>query len=157
MNSHDQKIAAKVAAAVEKWAAVAGGLMELLHDIQRQVGYIPKDSVSQIARAVNLSRAEVHGVIGFYHDFSYHAHGQIVIQVCRAEACQAMGSQQLEVHIKERLGIDFDETTKDGKFSLKPVYCLGNCACTPSIRIADDVYSRVDAQRFDEILREVSA
>ena len=157
MSSNSERSANIVAAAIEQWAGVAGGLMELLHQIQAQLGYIPKDAVAQIAKAVNQSRAEVHGVIGFYHDFSYQAHGKTTIEVCRAEACQAMGSQQLEKHIKTRLSIDFDETTEDGQFTLKPVYCLGNCACTPSIRIGDEVFARVDAQRFDEILSEVSA
>jgi len=157
MSASEEKSATVVAAAIQKWASVAGGLMPLLQAIQKHNGFIPKASVTTIAKAVNLSRAEVHGVIGFYHDFSYKPQGRITIQVCRAEACQAMGSQQLEHHIKARLGIDFDETTADGQFSLKPVYCLGNCACTPSIRIADEVYARVDADRFDEILSEVSA
>lgn len=156
MSSQEEKTAAVVDMAIQQWATVAGGLMPLLHDIQKQLGFIPKASVVKVAEALNLSRAEVHGVIGFYHDFSYKPHGRTTIQVCRAEACQAMGSQQLEDHIKLRLGIDFDETTDDGQFSLKPVYCLGNCACTPSIRIADEVYARVDADRFDEILSEVS-
>lgn len=157
MGSLDEKSAAVVDSAIQQWATVAGGLMPLLHAVQNQLGHIPEASVVTIAKAVNLSRAEVHGVVSFYHDFSYLPKGRTTIQVCRAEACQAMGSQQLEEHIKARLGIDFDETTEDGQFSLKPVYCLGNCACTPSIRIADEVYARVDAERFDEILREVSA
>lgn len=157
MSSQEQESTAIVDAAIGQWASVAGGLMPLLQAIQKQNGFIPKASVTTIAKAVGLSRAEVHGVIGFYHDFSYQPHGRTTIEVCRAEACQAMGSQKLEEHIKARLGIDFDETTGDGQFSLKPVYCLGNCACTPSIRIADEVYARVDADRFDEILSEVSA
>jgi formate dehydrogenase subunit gamma len=141
--------------AIDNWSQVAGGLMPLLHEVQRELGYIPKDSVTDIAKAVGLSRAEVHGVISFYHDFRYQAHGKTTIQLCRAEACQAMGSVKLENHVKGRLGIDFGGTTADGKFSLEPVYCLGNCACSPSIRIDDDVYARVDASRFDEILEEV--
>lgn len=157
MSREDENFDKIVATCIRNWATVAGGLMPLLHDVQKQVGFIPKDSVKTIAKALNLSRAEVHGVIGFYHDFSYQPQGRTTIQVCRAEACQAMGSLRLEAHIKARLGIGFDETTADGQFSLKPVYCLGNCACTPSIRIADEVYARVDAARFDEILLEVSA
>lgn len=157
MSFNNDKPAKIVAAAIDQWATVKGGLMELLHYIQKQNGYIPKESVALIAKSVGQSRAEVHGVIGFYHDFSYEPAGKITIEVCRAEACQAMGSVNLENHIRSRLGIDFDQTTDDQRFSLKPVYCLGNCACTPSIRIADDVYARVDAARFDEILAEVSA
>lgn len=141
-----------VAAAVKEYSNVAGGLMPLLHAVQAGLGYIPQDLVPEIASGMGLSRAEVHGVISFYHDFRYEPRGQTTIQVCRAEACQSMGSRALEQHVKSRLGIDFGDTTLDGRFSLEPVYCLGNCACPPSIRIADDVYARVDATRFDEIL-----
>ena len=101
---------------------------------------------------MGLSRAEVHGVISFYHDFHDQPGGRTTIQVCRAEACQAMGSRKLEAHVKARLGIEFGGMTVDGRFSLEPVYCLGNCACAPSIRVGDDVFARVDADRFDELL-----
>jgi len=147
--------AAVVSSAVQKYAATAGGLMPLLHEIQAHLGHIPKDSVAAIARGMGLSRAEVHGVISFYHDFHYGPRGFTTIHLCRAEACQAMGARQLEQHVKTRLGIDFGGTTADGRFSLEPVYCLGNCACSPSIRIGDDVHARVDAKRFDELLAEV--
>ena len=129
-----------------------GALMPVLHGIQAELGYIPQTAVPQIAEALSLSRAEVHGVITFYHDFHTRPHGKTTIQVCRAEACQAMGSRDLEAHVKSRLGIDYGETTEDGRYSLEPVYCLGNCACTPSVRIDDDVHARVDANRFDELL-----
>jgi formate dehydrogenase subunit gamma len=141
-----------IEAAVLKYAEMAGGLMPLLHDIQAQLGHIPKDLVAVIAAGMGLSRAEVHGVISFYHDFHTKPRGQTTIQVCRAEACQAMGSRALEQHVKTRLGIDYGGTTADGRISLEPVYCLGNCACAPSIRIADDVYARVDEKRFDELM-----
>jgi len=144
--------ATAVASAIRKYADVAGGLMPLLHEIQVGLGHIPKDSVASIASGMGLSRAEVHGVISFYHDFHDQPRGQTTIHLCRAEACQAMGSRQLEAHVKARLGIDFGGTTADGRFSLEPVYCLGNCACSPSIRIGDDVFARVDASRFDELL-----
>jgi len=128
--------------------------MPLLHEIQASLGHIPKDGVATIARGMGLSRAEVHGVIGFYHDFHYELRGDVTIHLCRAEACQAMGSRDLEKHAKARLGIDYGETTADGRFSLEPVYCLGNCACSPSIRIGDDVFARVDKHRFDALLDE---
>ncbi len=139
-------------AVVQKYADVPGGLMPLLHELQARLGQIPKNLVTDIASGMGLSRAEVHGVISFYHDFHYEQRGQTTIQVCRAEACQAMGSRQLEEHVKTRLGIDFGGTTTDGRFSLEPVYCLGNCACSPSIRVGDDIHARVDAKRFDELL-----
>ena len=143
-----------VSNAVQKFAEIPGGLMPLLHEIQSILGEIPRDQVAVIASGMGLSRAEVHGVIGFYHDFRYERHGQTTIQVCRAEACQAMGSRQLEIHVKARLGIDYGDTTDDGRYSLEPVYCLGNCACSPSVRMGDDIHARVDAQRFDKLLEE---
>ena len=144
-----------VASAILKYADVPGGLMPLLHDIQASLDYVPKESVAAIASGMCLSRAEVHGVVSFYHDFHYESRGQTTIHLCRAEACQAMGSRKLEQHVKSRLGIDFGGTTADGRFSLEPVYCLGNCACSPSIRIGDDVHARVDAAHFDRLLEEI--
>lgn len=152
MSSSNEATVAVIAKVVQKFADVPGGLLPLLHEIQTEVGFIPKDCVAHIASGMGLSRAEVHGVISFYHDFHYRARGEKTIQLCRAEACQAMGSRQLEAHVKRRLGIDYGDTTPDGRLSLEPVYCLGNCACSPSIRIGDDVYARVDAARFDELL-----
>ena len=144
-----------ITSAIQKYTDVPGGLLPLLHDIQSSLGFVPKDAVPDIASGMGLSRAEVHGVISFYHDFSQQPRGRNTIHVCRAEACQAMGSRKLEAHVKARLGIDYGGTTPDGRFSLEPVYCLGNCACSPSVRIGDDVYARVDTQRFDRILEEL--
>lgn len=141
-----------VSSAIKRHADIPGGLLPLLHDIQRSLGHVPRECVRDIARGMGLSRAEVHGVVSFYHDFHYEPRGRTTIHLCRAEACQAMGSRQLEEHVKNRLGIDFGGTTVDGNYSLEAVYCLGNCACSPSIRIGDDVFARVDADRFDELL-----
>jgi len=155
MSVETEKLSAVVTAAVKKYAGMAGGLLALLHEIQANLGHVPKDSVPEIAKGMGLSRAEVHGVISFYHDFHDQPRAQTSIHLCRAEACQAMGSRQLEAHVKERLGIGFGGTTADGRFSLEPVYCLGNCACSPSIRIGDDIFARVDAARFDELLGDI--
>ena len=155
MHSSSGGTATVVSKAVQKYADVPGGLLPLLHDIQADLGFIPKDCVKDIASGMGLSRAEVHGVISFYHDFHDQPRGQKTVHVCRAEACQAMGSRALEAHVKARLGIDYGGTTTDGRFSLEPVYCLGNCACSPSIRIGDDVYARVDTDRFDELLDNI--
>jgi len=152
MCSSSGATAAVVSAAVRKYADIPGGLLPLLHEIQASLGFVPRDCVADIATGMGLSRAEVHGVISFYHDFHYQPSGQNTIHLCRAEACQAVGSRKLEAYVKTRLGIDFGGTTTDGRFSLEPVYCLGNCACGPSIRIGDDVIARVDADRFDELL-----
>ena len=131
-----------------------GALLPILHAIQDALGYVPAESVPAIAKALNLSRAEVHGVISFYHYFRDTPPGKHTIHLCRAESCQAMGGKQLEAHVKNRLGIDFHETTADGKFSLEPVYCLGNCACSPAMQIDEEIFGRVSANRFDAVVKE---
>jgi formate dehydrogenase subunit gamma len=132
-----------------------GALLPILHGVQDALGYVPPDSVPLIAGELNLSRAEVHGVISFYHYFRDTPPGKRTIYLCRAESCQAVGSDALEVHAKRRLGIDYHETTEDGAFSLEPVYCLGNCACSPSIMVDKDVYGRVTAEEFDHIIENI--
>ncbi len=129
-----------------------GALLPILHAIQDSLGYIPADKVPVIADALNLSRAEVHGVISFYHYFRDTPPGKQTIHLCRAESCQAMGAKALEEHAKAKLGIDFHETTADGAFSLEPVYCLGLCACSPSMQIGEEVYGKVTADSFDEVI-----
>lgn len=146
-----------IAERIERYRDVPGGLLPLLHAIQHALGYIPADSIPAIAASLHLSRAEVHGVISFYHDFRSEPAGRHVLQVCRAEACQAMGARELEAHAKKRLGIDYGETTADGAITLEPVYCLGNCACSPSVRIDDDIHARVDGERLDELLAATCA
>ena len=132
-----------------------GALLPILHAIQDSLGYIPPDSIPDIAQALALSRAEVHGVISFYHYFRETPPGKHTIHLCRAESCQAMGSEKLEAHVKAKLGIDYHETTADGQFSLEPVYCLGNCACSPAMQIGHEVYGRVSAESFDDIINEL--
>jgi formate dehydrogenase subunit gamma len=102
---------------------------------------------------LNLSRAEVHGVISFYHFYRSTPPGERTVYVCRAEACQSMGARALEAGIKERLGIDFHETTADGRISLEPIYCLGNCACAPAVMIDQTVHGRVTLERLDALLK----
>ncbi|TRW98062.1 formate dehydrogenase subunit gamma [Candidatus Methylobacter oryzae] len=134
-----------------------GALLPILHGIQNALGYIPADSVPDIAKALNLSRAEIHGVISFYHYFRDTPPGKQTIHLCRAESCQAMGARQLEEHVKNKLGIDFHETTADGQFSLEPVYCLGNCACSPAMQIGKEIYGRVTADSFDAVIDNTEA
>jgi formate dehydrogenase subunit gamma len=134
-----------------------GALLPILHSIQDALGYIPADSVPAIAQGLNLSRAEVHGVISFYHYFRETPPGKHTIHLCRAESCQSMGANKLEAHVKAKLGIDYHETTADGKFSLEAVYCLGNCACSPAMQIHDEIYGRVSAESFDEIINDLGA
>jgi formate dehydrogenase subunit gamma len=137
---------------VQRFANVPGGLLPLLHAVQDEIGHIPADLVPVLARGMGLSRAEVHGVIGFYHDFRSEPGGERTIHLCRAEACQAMGARALEAHAKAHLGVDYGETTADGRYRLEPVYCLGNCSCAPSIRIDDEVYARVTADQFNRLV-----
>jgi formate dehydrogenase subunit gamma len=141
-----------IAGLLERFAQEPGGLLPLLHAVQEAFGYIPPEVVPRLAKGMGLSRAEVHGVITFYHDFRSTPPGKTIIHLCRAEACQAMGARALEAHARSRLGIDYGETTIDGRYSLEPAYCLGNCACSPSLRIGDEIHARVTPQLFDELV-----
>ncbi len=132
-----------------------GALLPILHGIQDNIGHIPPEAVPVIASALNLSRAEVHGVISFYHYFRQTPPGRHTIQICQAESCQAMGSVALTAHAKAILKIDFHQTTADQEFSLEPVYCLGNCACSPAAMIDEEVYGRVNSERFEQLLDQV--
>lgn len=131
-----------------------GALLEILHGVQAELGYVPPEAVPVLAAELNLSRAEVHGVITFYHFFRQAAPGKHTVRVCQAESCQAMGAEKLTEHVKQALGVDFHETTADGRFTLEPVYCLGNCACSPAVMRDGDLFGRVSADRFDELLSE---
>jgi len=134
---------------------VPGGLMPLLHAIQDDIGYVPQSIYPEIAKALALSVAEVHGVVTFYHHFRTHPAGKHVLQICRAESCQAMGSAKLESELKARLGVDYHQTTQDGQVTLLPVYCLGNCGCSPAVMLDDEVHGRMDADKVSELIAEV--
>lgn len=136
----------------EARAGEPGALLPILHDIQDALGYVPEYAIPVVAGVLNLSRAEVHGVVTFYHLFRSTPAGKRTLYLCRAEACQSMGARDLERHARERLKIEFHETTADGRFSLEPVYCLGNCACSPAVMIDETVYGRVTPKRLDELL-----
>ncbi len=133
-----------------------GALLPILHDIQEELGFVPGEVVPLIAEALGQTRAEIHGVISFYHEFRTHPPGRHTLQLCRAEACQARGSRALEQHAKQRLGVDYHQTTIDGEVTLEPVYCLGNCACGPTVRVGDRIVGRVDPQRFDQLIDELT-
>ena len=139
---------------IETHVNVPGALMPLLHAIQDDVGYVPESAYTRSAKALNLSVAEVHGVVSFYHHFRTHAPGKHILQLCRAESCQAMGSEALESYVKKTLGVDYHQTTADGAITLEPIYCLGNCACSPAVLIDDQVCGRVDIDRMNEIIAE---
>jgi formate dehydrogenase subunit gamma len=126
-----------------------GALMPILRRVQEALGWVPRDSVALIAEILNLSRAEVYGVVSFYHDFRHAPPGAQVIRVCRAESCQAVGGVALAEHIKRRLSLDFGETSPDCKFTLEAVYCLGNCACSPAAMINGELFGRLNPSSFD--------
>lgn len=130
----------------------AGALLPILHGLQSHFGYIPSQAVPTVAQLLNLSRAEIHGVISFYDWFQDEPSGDNTLFICRAEACQAMGAAALEEAIKQHLGIDYHQTSADGRVRLQPVYCLGNCACSPAAMINEKLYSRVTVQSLTETL-----
>lgn len=130
-------------------------LIEILHGIQHEFGFVPEDAVAPVARALNMTRADVHGVISFYHDFEREKPGRHVLKICRAESCQANGSNALACHAEEALGVPFGGTTGDGEFTLKAVYCLGNCALGPSVLVGETLHARVDADKFDGLLDDL--
>ena len=131
-----------------------GALLPVLHAIQDALGYVPSSAVPGIANALNLSRAEVHGVISFYHYFRDTKPGRHTIHLCRAEACQSMNQKATEAHAKKALGVEYHATTANGAFTLEPVYCLGNCACSPAMMVDGELYGRVTPERFDAIVAD---
>jgi formate dehydrogenase subunit gamma len=155
MQAAAYSLAETVEAVVQEHSGEIGALLPVLQGMQERLGYIPDEAIPMIARLLNLSRAEVHGVVHFYHDFRTQPPADHLLQLCRAEACQAMGSRALEAHVKARLGIDFGATTADGRFALDAVYCLGNCACSPSMRIDDAIHARVTPESFDRLLDQL--
>jgi len=134
-----------------------GGVLPALRALQSCFGVIDDRAIALLAEIFNLSRSEIHGVVSFYHDFRREPAGTYTIRVCQAEACQAMGSRALTEQIKNALSIGFHETTADGHFTLEPVYCLGNCACSPAVMIGDVTYGRIDANRLDVVLNRIRA
>ncbi len=132
-----------------------GGLLPLLHAVQDAFGYVPAEAVEPMAKGLNLSRAEVHGVISYYHHFRQSPPGRAVVQVCRAESCKACGADALMAEVEQRLGVKAHETRADGAVSLEPVYCLGLCAQSPAMQVNDRVFARVTADRLPAVLSAV--
>ncbi|MBB4291878.1 formate dehydrogenase subunit gamma [Rhizobium leguminosarum] len=147
-------IAARTRAIIADLRFLEGPLLPILHGVQEEFGYVPREAVPVIAEELNLSRAEVHGVVTFYHDYRDHAAGRHVLKLCRAEACQSMGGDAVAERVKTLLGIDFHQTTLDGSVTLEPVYCLGLCACAPSAMLDGEVYGRIDDQMAAELVAE---
>jgi formate dehydrogenase subunit gamma len=141
---------------VEDLKGRPGPLLEVLHAIQAEIGFVPEAAVAVVADGLNLSRAEVHGVVSFYHYFRHTRPGTHTVSICQAEACQSMGAQALTAHAKRTLGIDFSATTPNGRFTLEPIYCLGNCACSPAVMIDGRLHGRVTPERFDALIAQGS-
>jgi formate dehydrogenase subunit gamma len=139
-------------AVVETLRDKRGALLPILHALQQELGYIPEEAVPVVADALNLTRAEVHGVVTFYHDFRTRKTGRRVVKVCQAESCQAMGSEAVTAAAKAHLGIDFEETTPDNAFTLRKAFCLGNCARSASIMIDAEVHGRVTSENVGAII-----
>ena len=154
MSIFDSTARDSVSRIVERLKHRPGALLPILHAIQDALGYVPAAAVPVLAQGLNLSRAEVHGVISFYHYFRETPPGRHTIHLCRAEACQSMNARGLEAHAKARLGVEFHQTTASGAFSFEPVYCLGNCACSPAVMIDGELYGRVTPERFDALVAE---
>lgn len=142
---------------VQQHADEPGALLPLLHDIQDKLGFISASSVAAIAEGLNLSRAEVHGVITYYHHFRSTAPGKHVIQVCRAEACQSCGSEELWALAEKLLGCNGHETSANGMYSLEPVYCLGLCASSPAVQIGDKLHSRVNQAKLTRLVKSLES
>lgn len=155
MQQQGTETAARAAAIVEDLKGLEGPLLPILHEIQHEFGFVPTETLPVIAEALNISNAEVHGVVTFYHDYRREPAGRHVLKLCQAEACQSMGSERVAAMVKQALGIGFHETAADGSVTLEPVYCLGLCACAPAAMLDGEVIGRLDADAVDEIVREV--
>ncbi len=153
----DTAIADALETIFQRHADIQGPLLPILHDLQGQFGHVPQGAVQPIADHLNISKAEVHGVISFYHDFRDLPAGHHTVKICRAEACQAMGANQLADAAQARLGVSWHGTTANGAVTLEPVYCLGLCACGPAAMIDDKLVGRVDETRLNELLTEAGA
>lgn len=141
----------------DRFATQRGALLPLLHAIQEEVGWVPEPAIPLVARALNLSRAEVHGVLTFYHDFRREPAGRHVVKLCLAEACKARGVGAIEQSLSDRLGVGIDETREDGRVSFKAIYCLGLCATGPNALVDDKPVSSLDAAKIDRIVAKVTA
>ena len=150
-SKYDSTIATEI---INNFGAKPEMLVQILVAFVERYTWISEQAIRQIAQELNLSRAEVHGVVSFYHDFRTEPPGKHVIKICQAESCQAMGSRELTVHAEKKIGVNLSQTTADGQLTLEPVYCLGNCACSPAVMIDEQVYGRVDPKKFDRLLEK---
>src|SRR5690606_116552 len=155
MQAASTEMIATIMPIVDRWKQEEGPLLPILNGILREFGYVPREVIPAIAEALNLSRADVYGVVSFYHDYREEAPGRHVLKLCRAEACQAMGGDAVAEKLQQLLGVRFGETSIDGLVTLEPVYCLGLCACAPSAMLDGEVIGRLDEAKAAEIAAEV--
>jgi formate dehydrogenase subunit gamma len=146
---------ARVRAIATELKPLDGPLLPILHALMEAFGYVDERAVPVVADVLNLSRAEVHGVVTFYHDFKRHPVGRHVIKVCCAEACQSMGHEAVIERLEQALGIGMHETTPDGRVTIEPVYCLGNCALSPAALVGERLYGRLNTARIDALIEDV--
>lgn len=147
----------EIARIVDAHRALEGPLLPMLHALQEAFGYIPTQAHEPICDALNITRAELHGVITFYHDFREKPAGRHVLKICRAEACQSVGGAAVADALLAKLGLEWHDTTANGAVTIEPVYCLGMCACAPAAMVDDRVVGRVDAAKLDKLLAEMDA
>ncbi len=156
-NDAADPVSARVRAVAESRIAEPGPLLEVLHDIQSEFGYLPEVTVPVVAQVLNLSRAEVHGVVSFYSDFRSSPPADIGVEICRGEACQAVGAEALVAHAAKSLGIGVGDQTGDGSVGLEQIFCFGNCALGPTASVAGRVHGRVTPERLDALVNEAQA
>lgn len=150
-------IATRAIGIINEFNNIEGSLLPILHGMQEEFGYVPPETLILIAQQLNLSRAEVHGVMTFYHDFRASPAGRHVIKLCRAEACQSMNGDKLAEAVQQLLGISWHETTADGRITLEPVYCLGLCACAPAAMIDDELIGRLNETKASQMIAPMMA
>jgi len=155
MSVYEPWDAGRSAEIIAEHSHLEGATLVILHALQEAFGYVPEPAIPMVAEALNLSRAEVHGVVTFYHDFRHAPAGRHVLKLCRAEACQAAGGDALAARAESKLGISLGNTTADGRITVEAVYCLGLCSVSPSAMIDGKVVARLDAKKLDGLLAEV--
>jgi formate dehydrogenase subunit gamma len=154
-SASSRNVTDRIAEIIAPFAGLEGPAMPMLHAIQEAFGYVPEAAIPVVAQALNLSRAEVHGIVSFYHDFRHAPAGRTVLKLCRAEACQSFGADRIAAQASDRLGISWHETTADGAVTLEPVFCLGLCAAAPCGMVNDRSVARLTPARLDALLKDV--
>lgn len=149
--------AGRARALIDSHAHRDGATLPILHALNDAFGHVPAEAIPMVAEATNCSRAEIHGVVSFYHEFRRELPGRHIVRLCRAEACQAVGAVALADHARQRLGVDWHGTSADGSVTLEPAFCLGLCACGPSALIDGEPVSRLDPAALDARLAELRA